>query len=154
MHFCQDSQNGVITSPMRVAGIRLGGVGYFDPRAPACLNGLGDAAMDAAMANPAGADEGFVKSFFGGGAGGAARGATEDDGGSSSSKGGSMWTALLSMVGGGGTNKGNINPFASELAAMNQAEAVDNARRRNMGLLFFGVGVVGFAGLVYLLGRK
>lgn len=138
---CQCSQDGLIIQPARVNGIRLGNIGFFS-----------DAAMDAAMANPAGADENFAKSFFKGGTTGAARGAADNPADNPTS-GGGMWGAILGMVTGGGKGA-RPNLFANELALVSNQNAQEASRRRNMALLALGVGVVGFAGLVYLVGRK
>lgn len=119
---CQCSQNGLITEPVRVNGIRLGGIGFF-----------GDTSTLDASGKPMLVDQSVQK--------------PEDMG-----SGGGMWGKLLSMVGGSKGDGSNI--FASSLMTGNVQDAQDAARRRNMALLAVGVGIAGFAGLVYLVGRK
>ena len=63
-----------------------------------------------------------------------------------------MWTTILSLFSkspdvGAGT-------FETSLLRIQQADLADEKRRRNASILMLGLGVVGFAGIIYLVGRK
>ena len=65
-----------------------------------------------------------------------------------------MWGALLALISGKGSEGAGTETFETSLLRGQQAQLAEERSRRNTAIFMLVGGVVGFAGVVYLVSRK